>query len=334
MLVPPHVLREIIRRRRNDAEGVAALNTLAVRFKLPITSIDIADLGSSSQIHRVVYSAGNTEMIPGELSRSEGQGVVSDQATNEAYDGLGYVYDFYRSIYRRNSINDKGMPLVATVHFGEGYDDAFWHGNQIVFGDGDGIAFNRFTIGVDLIGHELTGGISRYEINFTYLGQSGALNESIANVFGSLIKQYVLKQTADQADWLIGEGLLTIQGQALRSLKAPGTAYDNTLIGRDPQPAHMQHYVRTQQDLGGVHINSGIPNHAFYLCAMAIGGHAWEKAGQIWYDTILDKSLRPTASFGAFAGRTVANAGRRYGANSIEQKAVIDSWERVGVQPR
>jgi Zn-dependent metalloprotease len=99
-------------------------------------------------------------------------------------------------------------------------------------------------------------------------------------VFGSLIKQYVLKQTADKADWLIGEGLLTFKGQALRSMKAPGTAYDNDLLGKDPQPADMKHSVRTAQDKGGVHINSGIPNRAFYLVATAIGGHAWEKAGR------------------------------------------------------
>ena len=142
-----------------------------------------------------------------------------------------------------------------------------------------------------------------------------------------------MKQTASEADWLIGEGLLTKQGEALRSMKAPGTAFDNDLLGKDPQPAHMDHFVHTAEDNGGVHINSGIPNHAFYLAATALGGSAWVKAGQIWYDTIRDKSLSPTAAFAAFAGRTVANAGHRFGTNSAEQRAVIDAWQKVGVKP-
>lgn len=116
-------------------------------------------------------------------------------------------------------------------------------------------------------------------------------------------------------------------------MKAPGTAYDNNLMGKDPQPADMAHYVPTAQDNGGVHTNSGIPNRAFFLVATALGGNAWEKAGQIRYDTIRDKSLNPSASFAAFAGRTVANAGHRYGSNSVEQKAVSDAWNQVGIKP-
>jgi Zn-dependent metalloprotease len=159
------------------------------------------------------------------------------------------------------------------------------------------------------------------------------LNESVSDVFGSLVKQYALKQTASEADWLIGAGLLTFKDQALRSMKTPGTAYDNNVLGKDPQPADMQHYVNTAQDNGGVHINSGIPNHAFYLVATALGGNAWVKAGQIWYDTIRDRNLRRTATFAAFAGRTVANAKRRYGTTSAEQQAVADAWSKVGVKP-
>src|SRR5689334_24844241 len=203
----------------------------------------------------------------------------------------------------------------------------------MVFGDGDGTVFNRFTVSLDVIGHELTHGVTGSEVNLAYMGQSGAMNESVSDVFGSLVKQYALKQTASEADWLIGAGLLTFKDQALRSMKAPGTAYDNKVLGKDPQPADMKHYVHTAQDNGGVHINSGIPNHAFYLVAAALGGNAWVKAGQIWYDTIGDKSLKPTATFAAFAGRTVANAKRRYGATGTEQKAVADAWHKVGVKP-
>src|SRR5262249_7285524 len=217
------------------------------------------------QVHRSIYTAKNTQTEPGTLVRSEGQGASGDQEVDEAYDGLGATFDFYLKNYQRNSIDDHGMPLIATVHYDDKFQNAFWDGHQMVFGDGDGTIFSRFTISLDVIGHELTHGVTGSEVNLTYTGQSGALNESISDVFGSLVKQYALKQTASEADWLIGAGLQTFKDQALRSMKAPGTAYDNAILRKDPQPADMQHYVHTAQDNGGVHINSGIPNHAFYL---------------------------------------------------------------------
>jgi len=340
-ILPPHILREMAR-HGNAAQRNAALNTLALdsthrvqrmTFQMLATAPRQVVTGAPPKVRRTIYDAGHHETKPGQLVRSEGQPPVSDETVNEAYDGLGHTFDFYLEMYQRNSIDGQGLPLNAIVHYGNDYDNAFWDGEQMVFGDGDKTIFNRFTVSVDVIGHELTHGVTGSEVNLTYLGQSGALNESVSDVFGSLIKQYVLKQTANEADWLIGEGLLTFSGQALRSMKAPGTAYDNNLLGKDPQPADMQHYVRTAQDNGGVHINSGIPNRAFYLAATAIGGNAWVKAGQIWYDTIRDKSLKASANFAAFAGRTVANAGHRYGTNSTEQKAVSDAWNTVGVKP-
>src|SRR5699024_6933438 len=127
----------------------------------------------------------------------------------------------------------------------------------------------------------------------------GALNESLSDVFGSLIKQYTLGQTAADADWLIGTGLLAprVTGKALRSMKEPGTAYDDDVLGKDPQPSTMDGYVNTGRDNGGVHINSGIPNRAFYLVATALGGNAWERAGQIWYDVLTGGGLEAEATF-------------------------------------
>ena len=124
----------------------------------------------------------------------------------------------------------------------------------------------------------------------------------MSDVFGSLIKQYSLKQDASHADWLIGAGLLAagVKGVALRSMKAPGTAYNDPVLGRDPQPAHMKDYIHTTDDNGGVHLNSGIPNHAFYLAAIAIGGNAWDVAGRIWYETLRDPKLKANANFAAF----------------------------------
>jgi Zn-dependent metalloprotease len=329
-------------RRGNAAQRNVALKTLALDgthrsqrmvHQLLAVAPHITPVGAALVVHRSIFNCGNEETTSGQLVRAEGQPPVGDVAVNEAYDGLGQTFDFYLKVYQRNSIDDHGLPLNAYVHYGQSYDNAFWDGQEMIFGDGDGTAFNRFTIALDVIGHELTHGVTGSEVNLQYLNQSGALNESVSDVFGSLIKQYVLKQTANEADWLIGAGLLTFPGQALRSMKAPGTAYDNDVLGKDPQPANMQHYVHTSEDNGGVHLNSGIPNHAFYLAAVAIGGNAWDKAGQIWYDTIRDKSLKSTANFASFAGRTVANAGHRYGTNSTEQKSVAEAWRQVGVKP-
>jgi len=147
-----------------------------------------------------------------------------------------------------------------------------------------------------------------------------------------MIKQYVLKQNVDKADWLIGESLFTkkVKGIALRSMKEPGTAYDDPTIGKDPQPAHMRNYVKTSSDNGGVHINSGIPNRAFYLTAIELGGYAWEKAGKIWYMALTER-LREQSDFRKAAKITFEVAGQMYGENSIEQKAVSKGWKGVGL---
>jgi Zn-dependent metalloprotease len=230
------------------------------------------------------------------------------------------------------------MRLDSTVHYQTGYDNAFWNGEQMVYGDGDedqpesDRLFNRFTIAIDVIGHELTHGVTQFEAKLTYSLQPGALNESMSDVFGSLVKQYSLNQTATQADWIIGAGLLTsnVNGVGIRSMKAPGTAYDDPVLGKDPQPAHMRDYVTTISDNGGVHINSGIPNHAFYVTAVELGGFAWEKAGQIWYVALRDK-LAANSNFQACANLTYQTAGELFGAGSIEQQAVQKGWAEVGL---
>jgi Zn-dependent metalloprotease len=272
------------------------------------------------------------------LVRQEGGPPSGDVAVNEAYDGSGTTYDLYYNAYGRNSLDNNGLQLISTVHYQKGYDNAFWDGQQMVYGDGDEDLppaerlFNRFTIAIDVIGHELTHGVTQFAANLDYSNQPGALNESVSDVFGSLVKQYKLQQTAGEADWLIGEGLFTsnVHGVALRSMKAPGTAYDDPVLGKDPQPGNMQDYVNTVEDNGGVHINSGIPNHAFYVTSIEIGGNAWEKAGLIWYKTLTEK-MTAQSNFQNAADLTYAAAGELFGANSLEQQAVKTGWAEVGI---
>src|SRR3954468_19260931 len=336
-ILPPHILREIAK-RGSQRQRDWALLTLGLDGTLRMRRAQIAGLlgphfASAPTKYRSIFDAGHEEQSTGKLVCAEGQDAVEDVAVNEAYDGLGATWDFYYQIFGRNSIDGQGMPLNAYVHYGRDYDNAFWDGREMNFGDGDGELFNRFTISIDVIGHELTHGVTGSEANLAYHDQPGALNESISDVFGSLVKQKALDQTADKADWLIGEGLLAkgVNGVVLRSMKAPGTAYDDPKLGKDPQPADMKGYVHTGQDNGGVHLNSGIPNRAFYLAAAAIGGYAWEKAGKVWYQTLTDRRLRRSASFAAFARLTVDNAAKLYGTNSAERKAVKRAWVRVGV---
>ena len=235
--------------------------------------------------------------------------------------------------FARASVDGAGGTLAATVHYGEKYDNAFWNGERMVFGDGDGEVFTGFTGSISVIAHELGHGVVEHSGGLEYAGQSGALNESVADVFGALTEQHVRGQTAAEASWLIGAGIFTpaVQGEALRSMKAPGTAYDDDVLGRDPQPAHMRDYVETTEDNGGVHINSGIQNKAFHLVASALGGHAWERAGRIWYLTVTGGSLPRTADFARFAAATVHVAATEYGEDSEEAVAVRTAWSAVGV---
>jgi Zn-dependent metalloprotease len=341
-IVPPHILSHLAASGSHVAE--AARRTLVAdwRHRLARSAVPwvgepfLAPPKGPRPEDRSIYTDANTENLPGTEVRAEGAEAVGDPGADEAYDGLGDTFDFYLSVFDRWSVDGRGLPLKGTVHYGSQYDNAFWNGSQMVFGDGDGTVFGRFTSSVDVIGHELTHGVTQYTANLVYRGQSGALNESVSDVFGSQVKQYKLGQTADQADWLIGADLFLpgVQGVALRSMKDPGTAYDDPAIGRDPQPATMAAYVDTTEDDGGVHINSGIPNHAFYLAATGIGGNSWEGAGRIWYDVLTSPTLPAAATFAAFGTATVHAAKKRFGAASAEARAVAAAWQQVGVHAR
>lgn len=293
----------------------------------------IASMDTTSKLVRKIYNAENTEDKPGRLVRKEGDEPIDDIAVNEVYDAVGEVFDFYSKVHDRSSIDGLDMEIIQIVHYGKNFNNALWDGMQMIYGDGDEEVFGRFTSDLDVIGHELTHGVIIYEANLNYSFQSGALNESYADIFGSLIKQRKLKQEAKGADWLIGANILIGPNNALRSLKAPGTAFiGHSLLGDDPQFPTMDQYqnLSYSKDYGGVHINSGIPNHAFYLAAIEIGGNAWEKAGVIWYHALINK-LKSNATFIDAAKATIASANKLFGTGSLETKAVNNAWKAVKV---
>ena len=273
-----------------------------------------------------IHDTHNGSELPGELVRTAGEPEVGDPTVDEAATGITESLALFAD-FGRSSYDDKGATVVATVHYEQDYDNAFWDGNQLVFGDGDGRVFDRFTKPIDVLGHELSHAVTQFTADLTYQGQSGAMNESISDVFGACIKQRFLGQDAASADWLVGEGIFLpgINGRALRSMSDPGTAYDDPQIGKDPQVGSMADFVETTDDNGGVHLNSGIPNRAFVLAARAIGGDSWSGAGRIWY-AALTSGIPAGSDFATFAAATVRAAGAHAGA-------VEDAWTTVGVTP-
>ncbi len=330
----PHVADRARTSLRDAQELVRRRHMMTTTAPAPSsTSTREQDASSTPGPQRTIGDAKNEQTTPGTTVRTEGGEATGDPAADEAYDGLGDTWTMYWDVFSRNSVDGKGLPLVATVHYGRDYDNAFWDGSQMVFGDGDGKIFGRFTKSIDVIGHELTHGVTQYTAGLNYQGQSGALNESVSDVFGVLVKQHTLGQSADQADWLIGADLLLpgVQGRALRDMLHPGTAYDDPRLGKDPQPADMSGYVDTEEDNGGVHTNSGIPNRAFALAATTLGGNAWETAGPVWYAVLTGDGIRADCDFATFAGLTVAAAERLYGSASAELTAIRQAWQTVGV---
>jgi len=341
-IIPPYVFEEI-EANGTPAQSAAARANLAAAVELQeLRSAAAGEPSAGVQAagkERIVYTAGNGTSLPGTPVRSEGGGPSGDAAVDEAYDGSGSTYDLYKDVFGRDSMDGSNMRLDSTVHYQTGYDNAFWNGKQMVYGDGDEDLpveqrlFNRFTIALDVIGHELTHGVTQFSAGLVYLNQAGALNEHFSDVFGSLVLQRTRGQTAAEASWIIGSGLFTanVNGVGIRSMKAPGTAYDDPVIGKDRQPGHMDGYVTTVEDNGGVHINSGIPNRAFYQVATTLGGFSWEQAGAIWYRTLTDARLGSQSTFQEAAFLTFTVAGELHGTGSAQQTAVIDGWGVVGI---
>ena len=309
--VPPYVV-EALARRANPDVRLRARNTAqqskltrarrgakAVAMDAIIASAQPAGTAGvmappTGNAGREVYDSQNQWVQRVKLIRSEGDPATGDTDVDAVYDFAGAVRRFYKEQLKRDSIDNLKMNLILSVHFGSGFMNAFWDGDEMTFGDGDGTIFTSFARSLDVTAHELAHGVTQYTANLDYHSQSGALNEHFSDVIGSAVTQLVEKQDAGKADWLIGNEIMgpSLFGESLRSMRSPGTAYDNPLLGQDPQPAHMSNYYAGPADNQGVHINSGIPNRAFYLVAITIGTL---KATKLWYHAL--QNLWSTANF-------------------------------------
>ncbi len=246
----------------------------------------------------------------------------ADASSVSAQYNAAVVYNFYRTVFGRNSIDDKGMTIYSIVHVtsnGEPMDNAFWSGTVMCYGDGN-TEFKPLAGGFDVAAHEMTHGVTQHTANLVYQNQSGALNESMSDVFAAVV---------DSANWTIGEQVIkdftAFPSGALRDMSDP---HNGATQGSGAwQPANMTEFVETTGDNGGVHINSGIPNNVFYRVATALGRPT---AGAIWYKA-LTTYLTSAAQFVDARIATESAASDLYGAGSAQLTAVKNAWDAVGV---
>lgn len=259
------------------------------------------------------FTAKNRSIYPGYRSEDSNNTWTSSSqgADVDAHFYAGKVYDYYKNTHGRNSFDNNGATIRSTVHYGRNYNNAFWNGSQMVYGDGDGSVFAPLSGALDVVAHELTHAVTERSAGLEYRNQSGALNESFSDVFGYFL---------DPQDYLMGEDVYTPNqpGDALRSLSNP------TLYG---QPEHMNQYVNTTSDNGGVHTNSGIPNKAAYYTINSIGKAQAEKI----YYRALTVYLTPTSNFSYARAALLQSAADLYGSGSTTYNAVKSAWDKVGV---
>ena len=249
------------------------------------------------------------------------------------FNSIGTIRQFFKEKLNIDQMFGCAADINAIIHFGTNYANAFWDSQAIFFGDGDGKTFGPFYNDIDIIAHELAHGYISSKANFNYIFQSGALNESVADVIGIMVKQFINNESASTSNWLLGEKLFIdkVKAPALRSMSKPGSAYYFSKYNKDPQVAHMQDYKDLPYtiDNGGVHINSGIPNRAFYLLATELGGNTWDVAGKIWIAAVSDPEITSKSNFKQFATATVNNARKLFGEKVALQTQ--KSWEDVGL---
>ena len=348
-IIPPFVLRHIAETTPKDEVRARAERALTLRRD--VTRERTAALAERRDVpgervrdarprkNRIVYDANRTDNRHFRLARREGDEPNGNEPeVDEAFKHSGITWDFYNSVFGRNSIDGWGMDLISTVNYRRNFVNARWNGGQMLYGGDVPGLFNRFTKTLDIVAHELTHGVVQFTVGLDHVGQPGALGESICDVFGSMVKQWAKGQKAADADWLMGEGLYVrkkgARRRAVRSLKAPGTAHNDPTpggIGIDPQVAHMSEYLKLpdDEDQGGVHLNSGIANRAFYLAATQLGGYSWEGAGQIWYRVLAERRIRPAATFADMRDATVRAATELFGDRAA--RTVAHAWAKVGV---
>lgn len=276
------------------------------------------------------FSAGTQQTLPGTAVSSTQQNswdnvAVGKGAAVDAHFFAGFVFDYYKNKFARSGIDGKNSPMVSTVHFGANYENAFWDGTQMAYGDGAS-RFKPLSAGLDVVAHEFTHGVTTSTSQLVYQGQPGALNEAISDILSTYIEHAY--KPDDRNNWVTGE-----------VIGASGPIRDLTNPRAKNQPSNMKEFVNTQQDNGGVHINSGIPNNAAYLMTMGgtnpyskivVGGKlGWEKAEKLWYEAETKYFMQRTDF--AQAATMMVNAATALKYTDADVAVVKCAWIAVGV---
>ena len=307
-----------------DLRTQQAERTRLVTSLLGPTAPTLAGSGLAA-VSITVSDCGNGTTLPG-TPVAEPAHAADATVTNAAVEAQA-VYDFYNTVFARNSIDNAGITIASSVHYSTGYNNAFWNGTQMVYGDGDDRLFIDFTKGDDVIGHELTHGVTQHSLQLSYVNEAGGLNESLSDVFGSMFRQYQAGQDVAAADWLIGKDILGPDALArgytcLRDMSNPAGTH---CLAAQPAQYSLYH------DGMDPHESSGIPNLAFYTAAMAIGGKSWEKTGKIWYAAQTQSGSQPGMTMGQFANATRNLAATLFSGDASIARAVDTAWVAVGL---
>ena len=337
-IIPDDVLRRLAKdsdlsadQRKSFADTAAVdvefrkLRVQAGRLSRVANSLapGIADLAAAPSI--VVYDCNHLQTLPGAPVPNPQS--AADPTAKRTFKETTSLAKFYSQVFGRNSVDGAGMTLISSIHYGTNYNNAFWNGSQMTYGDGDGKIFVDFTRGNDVIGHELTHGVTQHSLQLAYTNEAGGLNESLSDCFGSMFRQWEANQTVAQADWLIGKDIMGPQAAAkgftcLRDMADPAAKHCLA-----PQPTNFSQYKPGMDP----HYSSGIPNFAFYKICTAVGGKSWGKVGQIWYRAMSGFGPSPNMKMKVFANRTRKLATQLYPGNNAVASAVDQGWKQVGL---
>ncbi|AKU98647.1 Zinc metalloproteinase precursor [Labilithrix luteola] len=316
-----------------EASGTGVLGDTK-KFQVAQSPMGYAMVDTSRGVPIRTYSAEGQEVGPdngaspvtsGSLNAWD-DGTVGPGAAVDAHAFAAVVFDYYKKVHARNAIDGAGGAMDSTAHFGQDYDNAFWDGTGMSYGDG-GQYFKPLSAGLDVVAHEFTHGVTQATSALRYQGQPGALNEAVSDIFGAMIEHSI--KPDDTKNWQMGEVIVKKAG-LIRDFKNPS-------VGQ--QPAHMTKLVQTQQDNGGVHINSGIVNNAAFL--MTAGGTnpvsnvkvekgiGWEKSEKLWYRA--NTTYFTSSTTFAMAAQATMQAAKDLGLTEEEQNIVDCAWKATGV---
>jgi Zn-dependent metalloprotease len=272
-----------------------------------------------------VYDCQHTQTLPG--AAVPNPGASSDATSKRTFVETSAVADFYQKVFNRNSIDNAGMTMMSSVHYGVKFNNAMWNGSQMLYGDGDQAIFIDFTNSNDVIGHELTHGVTQHSLQLAYSGDAGGLNESMSDCFGSMFRQWRANQTFSKADWLIGRDIMgpTAKAKGYTCLRNMANPADAKALA--PQPTKYSQITPGMDP----HYSSGPPNLAFYTACKTLGGKSWERIGQVWYRALTGFGPTPNMKMKKFADRTRQVAAQLYPGVPAVAAAVDTGWKQVGL---